>query len=91
MIVHWTQRARRELIAQLKFIALDKPSAADRMGGIVERNTSMLAQWPKMGRPGHLPALRELAIVGTPFIAVYKLIGERVEIVRLLHGAQKWP
>jgi toxin ParE1/3/4 len=61
------------------------------MAGIVARNTSMLASWPEIGRPGSVPNTRELAIVGTPFVAIYRLIGKRVEIMRLLHGAQKWP
>jgi len=61
------------------------------MAGIVARNTSMLASWPEIGRPGRVPKTRELAIVGTPFVAIYRIVDERVEIIRLLHGAQKWP
>jgi toxin ParE1/3/4 len=35
---------------------------------------------------------RELVISNTPFIAVYRLVGtERIEVLRLLHGAQRWP
>jgi plasmid stabilization system protein ParE len=32
-----------------------------------------------------------LVIVPLPFIVVYRVKDELVEIVRLIHGAQEWP
>ena len=34
---------------------------------------------------------RELVIAGLPYIAVYRSQPEVVEVLRILHGAQKWP
>jgi toxin ParE1/3/4 len=45
----------------------------------------------KMGRIGRVKGTRELVISRTPFIAVYRIAGQRIEILRFLHGAQKWP
>jgi toxin ParE1/3/4 len=51
----------------------------------------MLAQHPLMGREGRVVGTRELVIGGSPFIAVYRVKKTRVEILRLLHGARRWP
>ncbi len=51
----------------------------------------MLAQHPLMGREGRLAGTRELVIVGSPFIAVYRVKKTRIEILRVLHGARRWP
>jgi len=33
---------------------------------------------------------RELVLLRTQFIAIYT-VGEAVELLRILHGAQQWP
>lgn len=33
----------------------------------------------------------ELVIPGLPFVIVYRVVGDAIEITRILHGAQKWP
>jgi toxin ParE1/3/4 len=76
---------------QLDFVAADNPGAAVRLDEEIERQTDMLAQFPKMGREGRVGGTRELVIGRTPFIVIYRVRGKRVEILRLLHGAQRWP
>ena len=45
-----------------------------------------------MGRPGRVKGTRELVISSTPFVLVYRLKGgQRIEVLRLLHGSQLWP
>jgi toxin ParE1/3/4 len=44
-----------------------------------------------MGRPGRIDGTRELVINSTPYIAAYRIEGETVRILRVLHGAQQWP
>lgn len=91
MTVKWSQRAAFEQESQLDYIALDKPSAADRMAAIIEKNTALLATWPALGKPGKILGTRELIIPQTPFLVVYRVLGTEVEIVRFLHGAQNYP
>lgn len=52
---------------------------------------NMLIDRPEMGRAGRKPGTRELVISRTPFIVIYRLHGERIELLRLLHGVQRWP
>jgi len=44
-----------------------------------------------MGCEGRVEGTRELVIGRSPFIAVYRIKGKRIEILRILHGAQRWP
>ena len=46
---------------------------------------------PDLLLSGRVEGKRERAINRTPFIAAYRIQGEFVRILRLLHGAQKWP
>ena len=50
-----------------------------------------LADYPNMGRTGRVPLTRELIVGGTPWIIVYRVRADVVEIIRVLHGAQLWP
>jgi toxin ParE1/3/4 len=75
----------------LDYIAEDNPSAAARIDEAIEHQTDMLAQHPLMGREGRVKGTRELVISRSPFIAVYRVKGKRIEILRILHGAQQWP
>lgn len=34
---------------------------------------------------------RELVLVPLPFIIVYRVLPSAVEIIRIIHGAQRWP
>ncbi len=44
-----------------------------------------------LGRVGRQRSTRELVISRTPFIVIYRIMNGRIEILRLLHGAQQWP
>jgi toxin ParE1/3/4 len=50
-----------------------------------------LVQFPESGRPGRIEGTRELVIQRTPYIAAYRITGNTVRILRVLHGAQQWP
>jgi toxin ParE1/3/4 len=57
----------------------------------IARQIHHLAAHPQMGRPGRVHGTRELVITRTPYIAIYRLSSEAIQILRLLHGAQQWP
>ncbi len=50
-----------------------------------------MLQHPEMGRHGRIEGTRELVISRTPYIAAYRITGDTVRILRVLHGAQLWP
>ena len=44
-----------------------------------------------MGRPGRVLGTRELVIPDTPYIIPYRVRGDRLELIAVFHGRQKWP
>ncbi len=48
----------------------------------------MLTDFPLPGRAGAVKGTRELAVAGTPYIAVYKVFIAQIEIIAVFHGAQ---
>lgn len=87
----WLRRALKDRDAQLDYIAQDNPLAAVSQGDRIDTQVDVLLQHPQLGRPGRKPGTRELVISHTPFIVVYRIKSQRIELLRLLHGAQMWP
>jgi toxin ParE1/3/4 len=48
-----------------------------------------LAQYPAYGRSGKKVSTRELVIRRYPYIAVYRVVGEQVVIIRIHHARQQ--
>lgn len=90
MTLVWLRRAIADRDAQLDYIAQDNPRAAIEQGNRIAHQVGQLVQHPEMGRPGRKQGTRELVISQTPFIAVYRVKGKRIELVRLLHGSQQF-
>lgn len=87
----WLRRAIADRDAQLDYIAQRNPIAAILQGDRIARQVEQLMHQPSLGRPGRVQGTRELVISRTPFIVVYRVRDDRVELLRLLHGAQQWP
>ncbi|MGD9889110.1 MAG: type II toxin-antitoxin system RelE/ParE family toxin [Halothiobacillaceae bacterium] len=91
MTLVWSLAAQQQRFEQLDYIAQKHPLAAIRLDEEIEKQVDYLLAQPQMGRPGRISTTRELVIQRTPFILVYRINQERIEILRLLHGAQIWP
>jgi toxin ParE1/3/4 len=89
----WLPRAIRDRDAQIDYIAEHNLRAAIHQGDKIDRQVGQLMNHPQMGRPGRIASTRELVISGTPFIVVYRHRprAQRIEVIRLLHGAQMYP
>jgi addiction module RelE/StbE family toxin len=72
-------------------IAAENPPAAMRMIERIRAAVTRLAGSPALGRPGRVPGTRELVILRTPFIVPYRVKGDVVQIITILHSAQRWP
>jgi toxin ParE1/3/4 len=89
--IRWLPKAQRNRLEQLEYIAQDNPLAAINQDEEIERQINMLLAHPQMGRPGRVTGTRELVISGTPFVVIYRLQEQSIEVLRLLHSAQQWP
>lgn len=91
MTLRWTRRDLRDMRHLHDYIAEDNLAAARRMVSRIREAASRLRRSPQMGKPGRVEDTRELVIARTPYIIVYRVEAEQVQIVAVIHGAQRWP
>lgn len=91
MRIRWVRRALVNLAQEAEYIARDDPEAAARTVGRIVSSIDRLAAYPASGRPGRVPGTRELVVPGTPYLVPYRVRGDAVEILRVLHAARQWP
>lgn len=91
MRTRWLRGALRNLGEEAEYIARDDPEAAARVVERIAAGVERLKTHPASGRPGRVPGTRELVIAGTPYIVPYRVYRETIEILRVFHGARKWP
>ncbi|HTB42671.1 MAG TPA: type II toxin-antitoxin system RelE/ParE family toxin [Acetobacteraceae bacterium] len=91
MKIRWAPRGLRTRDAQLRYISERNPAAVIRLGEAIRSAIATLADHPHMGRAGRVNGTRELVESRTPYVVVYRIRGQEVCIVRVLHSAQCWP
>jgi addiction module RelE/StbE family toxin len=89
--LEYSRRYFRRLEDIRERIASDNPAAAQRMVERIRVAVERLTGFPASGRPGRVADTRELIISGTPYIVPYRVNGDVVQIITLLHSAQRWP
>lgn len=84
--------ARHDRLAIFSFIAADNASAAIKLDSLFEQKASQLPDMPSVGRKGRLGRTREL-VVHPNYMLVYRPRPSAgvIEIIRVIHAAQKWP
>jgi len=87
--VVWSPLARRRLREIREYVARDKPEAAERLAIRIVAVVESLRNYPRLGRVGAEPGVRELVIGGTPYIVLYRVEGGRVVISTIWHGRQR--
>lgn len=91
MRVEWLPEAVHNLTEQVQWVARQDPWAAVSIGEAIEAAATRLGDHPAMARPGRVAGTRELVVLGTPYVVVYRIEAAAVVILRILHGAQQWP
>jgi toxin ParE1/3/4 len=90
MIV-WTELASHQLDEVYDYIAVSSEKGAGQIVVRIIDSVQQLAAFPMSGRTGRVPGTRELVISGTPFIAAYAIEFDRIVVLAIYHGAQRWP
>lgn len=60
---------------------------ARRVAPAIE-SVALLEKFPQRGRPGRKTNTREPVVTNLPYVVVYRVREQVVEIARILHGAQ---
>lgn len=91
-MIEWTDQAAQQLDQAHDYIALsNSEEVADRIAMQIVTSIQQFASFPISGRSGRIPATRELVIGNTRFIAAYTINHDRIVILAIYHGAQRWP
>ena len=84
----FAELAARDLGDIVDYIALDSPTAAEKVYRAIVASAERLRDFPESGRAGRLPATRELSVVSLPYIVVYEAGDDTVTVLAVFHGAQ---
>ena len=91
MKVVWSRRAIRHLVHLREYIEQDSEQNAALVAGRILKAVELLQTQPEMGRPGRVLGTRELVVPETPYIMPYRVRRDRLELIAVFHGRQKWP
>jgi toxin ParE1/3/4 len=89
--IEWSAFALADRDTIFNYIGQDSPRAAVAVDDRIREQVERLIDFPSSGRPGRIDGTRELVINGTPYIAAYMIVEQRIRILRIIHGAQAWP
>jgi toxin ParE1/3/4 len=90
-VISWTERASADLVGIAEWITAQDPAASKRVVGAILAGVDRLAAYPLMGRNGRVPETREFVLPRLPYVVVYRPLADAVVILRVLHGAMRWP
>ena len=88
MALKWTPAALRSVDEAAGFISKDNPIRATTFVQELKDAMTRLQVHPGMGRAGRVPGTREL-VLHKNHIAIYRVRGDDLEILRLHHVARK--
>lgn len=91
MQLRWTEEAADDLESITDYLVDHAPDRAPELVRTIYDAPSTLLPFPNRGRPGKKEGTRELVLSPLPYIVVYTVLGDVIFVVRILHGAQKWP
>ena len=86
-MIKWTKSALATVDEIAGFIAKDNPTRDTSFVLELQAAVTKLQAHPGMGRAGRVPGTRELVLYKN-YIAIYRVRGDDVEILRLHHSAR---
>lgn len=88
--VLWKRQAEADLANITAYIAARNPSTAQDLKDRLESAAGRLAAFPYLHRVGRVPGTRE-SVVHPNYILIYRVDGDAVRILRVLHARQQYP
>ena len=91
MQLKWTEEAAADLEHIADYLFEHAPEQAPDIIRSIYNLPASLLTFPLRGRQGRKQGTRELVLPSLPYVVIYAVAGDVVYVVRILHGAQKWP
>jgi toxin ParE1/3/4 len=90
MRLRWTPPAADDLEGIKNYLQGHNPDLAEPTVRTIYRRIRSLKTSPHQGRPGHRSGTRELTLTPLPYVVVYSVRSDAVEVIHIYHGAQDW-
>jgi toxin ParE1/3/4 len=90
MRLRWTIPAADDLEGIKNYLDNNYPRFAEPTVRAIHQQIRSLKTAPYLGRPGHRSGTRELTLSPLPYVIVYVVKAEAIEILHIYHGSQDW-
>lgn len=91
MRIRWTPAAAADLQHISDYLKDHHPKYQEPSLHRIYSSIQSLKEWPYRGRAGREEGTRELLFLPLPYIAVYRVKEQSIEVLRIYHGAQDHP
>ncbi len=95
--IFWRKVAEGDLAEAYLYLGADSPAAAERFVDAVQSSLQVIARHPEVGRlrafrSPQSHSVRSRVVRGfDAYLIFYRLAGEDIEVLRILHGARDLP
>ncbi len=86
-----TRRALQALSEVLDYYESQQSGLGARFLSSYDSQIEVVRDMPKIGRTGKVFGTRELVMQDFPFLIVYRIRKDYLEIIRLIHQSMKYP
>lgn len=90
MRIRWTVPAAEDLVSVKNYLQQHYPQFAESTVRTIYGRVQSLKTSPNRGRPGHRAGTSELPLAPLPYVVVYWVRADAIEILHIYHGAQDW-
>lgn len=88
MKLRWTPEAAENLESIYSYLCEHHPSFAESTVRILYEAVRALRIFPERGRLGEINGTREFVLPRLPYIVVYRITEQTIEVLHIYHGAQ---
>jgi len=91
MKVIWSAASVRHLQEVVEYLQGESAAGAVTIRRRILETVRRVGQMPYSGRIGRIDGTREAVVPRSPYIVVYQVSAQTVEILGIWHGARLWP
>ena len=88
MRIRWTPAAAKDLEEISDYLEQRHPQYQRATISKLYEEVRSLRLWPNRGRHGREEGTRELLFPPLPYVAVYRITEDTIEVLRIFHGAR---
>jgi toxin ParE1/3/4 len=89
MRLRYKARALKHIESIHSYIAKHDPGAAARVVRRIEHSIIRISFLPYSGRPGVVAGTRILVVPGLPYVVIYRVRDDEVDILAVLHSSRR--